>query len=70
MNQQEIFLIAFAGGISAVLGLLTSAALALAVYAAVARIVTASEARRERRRHLKTCRAINALGTTDHPTDK
>lgn len=66
---QEIFIIAAVGGLAAALGLILFAALSVAVYATVARAVTAHEAYCERRRHLATCRAIDALGTTNEPQE-
>ncbi|MEU9208495.1 hypothetical protein AB0D27_11210 [Streptomyces sp. NPDC048415] len=70
MTPSQIFSVAAIGGLAALIGLIAFVALAVACYHAVTRIHDQYEARQERRRHLKTCRAIDELGTTAHPTDQ
>jgi hypothetical protein len=69
VTPAQVFTVAALGGLAGVLGLALFLVLALIVFAIVSRLVEARDARRERRRDLKTCRAIDALGTAD-PTSK
>ncbi|SMF85948.1 hypothetical protein [Streptomyces sp. Amel2xC10] len=65
----QTYLIAVIGGLSVAAGLLVSIGLSLVIHAGVSRIADLRErsaARRERRRTLATCRAIDRLGT-HHP---
>ncbi|WP_405930339.1 hypothetical protein [Streptomyces sp. NBC_00827] len=63
MTPHQVFTVAVIGGATALLTPLVLAGLAAALYLAVARVVDIREARRERRRDLTTCNAIDALGT-------
>ena len=69
----DIFLIGFLGGLAALVGLICFVALSIAAYVAITRVVIAIEAakeqRRARRQDLTTCRAIDALGITNHPKE-
>ncbi|MFF0597855.1 hypothetical protein [Streptomyces antibioticus] len=72
MTPVQTCTIAVIGGQSAAAGLLAFVFLCFAVHAALGRIADLRErrtARRERRRTLATCRAIERLGTTNHPTE-
>ncbi|MGW3417037.1 hypothetical protein [Streptomyces phaeochromogenes] len=60
----DVLAIGAIGGLAALVGLIVLAAISLGVYAITRRAVTVHEASQERRRTLKTCQAINALGTT------
>jgi len=66
---QETFTIAAIGGFAALVSLIVLVAVSFAVYVAVARAIDTHEAYRERRRTLRTCRAIDALGTTNEPKE-
>lgn len=70
---RDVFLIGFIGGLGAVVGLICFVVLSIAVYVAITRAVIAIEAAREersaRREDLTTCRAIEALGITNHPKE-
>ncbi|MFJ2719419.1 hypothetical protein [Streptomyces sp. NPDC087437] len=71
MTRTDVYVVAVVGGLTVVIALLAAAILAAGVYLGYARLHEWREARRRRRRDLKTCRAIEALGTTrnpDHPT--
>ncbi|WP_031104305.1 hypothetical protein [Streptomyces sp. NRRL S-146] len=77
MTPGQVFTVAAIGGLAVVLGLVLVVLLALAIYAAVARIIDLHDALRERRAHareraadLATLHAIDALGTTSHPKEK
>ncbi|HET6636791.1 MAG TPA: hypothetical protein VFH77_17370 [Streptomyces sp.] len=63
--KDQIFIIAVLGGLSAVAGLLLAVALAVGLYTAISRAMEARQAYAERRRDLRACQAIDALGTTD-----
>jgi hypothetical protein len=76
MTPAQTLTIAAIGGLAALLGLILLVLLAVALYLLVARIIDLRDAYRERRAHarqraaeLATLDAINALPTTDHPTD-
>lgn len=60
----DVLTIGAIGGLAALLGLLLLAATAVGVYTIARRAVTLHEACQERRRTLKACQAIDALGTT------
>ncbi|QQM44989.1 hypothetical protein [Streptomyces liliifuscus] len=64
----DVLAIGAIGGLAALVGLIVFVAVGLGVYAIVRRAVTAHEAYQQRRQLLRTCRAIDALGTskTDH----
>jgi hypothetical protein len=64
----QIFTVGFLGGLAAVFGGIAFVALSFAAYQASARLHHALEERRARREDLKTCRAIEALGTTTEPS--
>ncbi|MFJ8348934.1 hypothetical protein ACIQ9J_21750 [Streptomyces sp. NPDC094153] len=70
MTRTDAYVVAVIGGLTVVIALLAAAVLAAGVYLGYARLYEWREARRERRRALATCRAIDALGTRtpDHPT--
>ena len=77
MTPNQTLTVAALGGLAALLGLIVVVALALALYAAVARIIDLHDALRQRRAHareraadLTTLHAIDALGTTNHPKEK
>ncbi|MFB7596927.1 hypothetical protein [Streptomyces sp. NPDC056160] len=70
MTPHQVLAVAALGGFAAIVSLLVFAFLAVAVYAAVARLFEIREARREQHRDLKTCRAIHALGTFDRQGPK
>ncbi|MFD1656954.1 hypothetical protein ACFSL4_01565 [Streptomyces caeni] len=70
MTPIQVFTVAVIGAFAAVLSLIVVAALAAAVYTAASHLIAVREAHRERRRDLKTCRAIHALGTTDRQEQK
>lgn len=63
MTPNQVFTVAAIGGLAALLGLAAFTGLFLLLHAAAGRLSHAHAARRERRRHLKECRAIDALGT-------
>lgn len=76
MTPAQTLTVAAIGGLTALLGLVLLVALALALYALVARIFELRDAYHERRAHareraaeLATLHAIDALGTTTHPTE-
>lgn len=69
----QVFTIAALGGLSVVVGIVLTIAAALGLLALTARLYDAREAwreRREQRRILADCHAIDALPTIDHPTEK
>lgn len=73
MSPHQVFLVAALGGIAGAVGLALFVSLALAIYAAVARILDALEDRKTRRRVRRAFpaayKAIDALPTTNHPTE-
>jgi len=74
MTSQQTLVVAAIGGLFAAIALIVFVALAVGIYILSSRLAELREERREERREeplsLKTCRAIDALGTTDHPTDQ
>lgn len=67
MTSDQVFSVAVIGGLSGVIGLVAVAGLLYGLYLALGHLVDLREARRARRRDLAACRAIDALGTTNHP---
>lgn len=69
MTTDQVFIVAVIGGLTVVVGLIIAAALFTGFYLAFFRLADWRKARRARRYDLRTCRAIEALGTTesDHP---
>lgn len=70
MTPTQVYVLGAVGGMSAIVGLILFILLSLAFFTLSSRLIEARAAHRERRRNLNTCRAIDALGTTNHPTDK
>ena len=70
MTSGQVLVIAAVGGLFAFIALILSVALAVGVYILSSRLVELREQRREERQNLKTCRAIDALGVTDRPTNQ
>lgn len=66
MTSGQILVIAAIGGLFTALALILFVALAVGIYIFSSRIAELCEQRREERQNLKTCRAIEALGTTNH----
>ncbi|MGC5034125.1 hypothetical protein ACPXCS_06150 [Streptomyces sp. DT190] len=76
MTPNQAYLIGAIGGASLAVTLALIVLLALALHAAVSRIIDLHDAYRERRTHarqqaaeLATLHAIDALGTTPHPKE-
>lgn len=70
MTPSQVLSIAFLGGLAALLGTLLVIVAAVAVFAAVTRVVDAHTAYRERRQILADHRrALDALPTTTHPKE-
>ncbi|WP_262059720.1 hypothetical protein [Streptomyces sp. STR69] len=67
MTSGQTLVVAALGGLFAVIALIVFIALAVGVYMLSSRLTELREQRREERQNLKTCRAIDALGTTNHP---
>ncbi|GEC02976.1 hypothetical protein SSP24_06310 [Streptomyces spinoverrucosus] len=65
MTPTQIFTIAALGGLCSTIGLALVALLGAALYAAIGHALERQQQWRERRRDLRTCRAINALPTTE-----
>lgn len=70
LTPRDVIAISFLGAMFALLGLIVLAATAAGIYAATHRLIDHLEVRRTRRRDLAACRAINALGTTNEPTQE
>ncbi|MFJ9114441.1 hypothetical protein ACIRJO_02710 [Streptomyces sp. NPDC102394] len=69
LTTHQLILVAFFGGLFAAMSVL---GLVLAWKAALwltDRLLHGHESLRDRRKHLQICRAIDALGTIDHPTE-
>ncbi|GHA01088.1 hypothetical protein ACFOOM_12410 [Streptomyces echinoruber] len=76
MTPLQTFVVAALGGLAALLALVLAAALGSALYIALSRLHEACAAHRERRAarrqardDLKTIRAIDARGITNHPKE-
>ncbi|MGW1961753.1 hypothetical protein ACWCPD_15925 [Streptomyces sp. NPDC001935] len=80
LTTTQVLLVGFMGGAGLALCLLLAIAVGIGLTTAYSRILDRLEARRARRpariearrirrEDRKTCRAIEALGTTEHPTD-
>ncbi|MEU1596168.1 hypothetical protein ABZ468_25745 [Streptomyces sp. NPDC005708] len=69
MTPYQVAAVAVLGGLAAVVALVVVACLGGALYCVAARLVDAAEVRRMRRQDLSTCRAIDELGTTNHPKE-
>ncbi|MET7776273.1 hypothetical protein ABZU94_10655 [Streptomyces mirabilis] len=70
MTLHQVYIVGLLGGLSAVVGLVLFAGLAVGVYCAVSRLADRYEDFKARRRDLKACREIARLGTTSHPIDQ
>lgn len=70
MTLRQVYIVGVLGGLSAVVGLVIFAALAVGLYCALQRLNGLHEDRKVRREDLKACREIARLGTTSHPTDQ
>lgn len=68
MTSEQAIILGAAGGLTVLIGLIVFIGIALGLYLACSKLSDALDARRERRRDLTECRAIDALGTTNHPT--
>jgi hypothetical protein len=66
VTTQQVAFAGAIGGLVVLVGLLVSFTVMAGVYVAWTRLADARAARRERRRDLAECRAIDALGTTNH----
>lgn len=69
MTPVQVVTVAALGGLASLICLVLVIALAVAIFTAVDRLTDIRETRRERRRDLTICRAIDALGTTTGPDD-
>jgi hypothetical protein len=69
LTTWQVLLIAVIGGCVAALATSVLRLLWRGLYRLFEDLVTLREARRTRRQHLETCRAIDALGTTNHPKE-
>lgn len=75
MTPTQVLAVAALGGLAAIAGLVLFVALAVGLYTAIDRLIERAEDRRAERAHhrrqhdLTICQAIDALPTTDHPTD-
>ena len=63
----QVVALSAVGALFGIIGLLVLACLAAAVYCAVSNATDRIDTLRARHRDLNTCRAIEQLGTTDHP---
>lgn len=71
MTPLQVFTIAALGGLAALAGIVLMIALALGLFALIARIYDAHTAYTERRRTLAEARRqLDALPTTHHPKEK
>ncbi|MGP4085451.1 hypothetical protein [Streptomyces sp. KR55] len=69
LTTRDVLLVGAAGGLIVLLCLAAFVAVGIALHAAFSRAVTAWDAWRISREDLKTCRAIEARGTTNHPKE-
>ncbi|WP_155054541.1 hypothetical protein [Streptomyces blattellae] len=67
LTTRDVLLVGAAGGLAMLLGLAAFVGIGLALHAACTRAVTAWDTWRTGREDLKTCRAIDARGTTTEP---
>ncbi|MFI1767481.1 hypothetical protein ACH41H_36280 [Streptomyces sp. NPDC020800] len=74
MTPHQVLIVAAIGGVLGVVGAAAFVLTAFALVTGISNLIEQAAARRARRRarreDLTTCRAIEALGTTSHPTDK
>jgi hypothetical protein len=69
LTPWQVLLIAVIGGFAAGLATALLRLMWRCLYRLFEDVLTWQEARRARRHHLRTCRAIEALGTTTHPKE-
>jgi hypothetical protein len=69
MSPGQVLAIAALGGLCAAIALIICVALAVGIYILSSHLAELHEQRREERQNLKACRAIDELGTTNHPKE-
>lgn len=69
MTPHQVFAVAAIGGLCTAIALLLVVGLAIGVYNLSVHIADLRDQRRAEREDLHTCRAIDALGTTNHPKE-
>lgn len=69
MTPTQVLITSMLGGFFTVVFTALSAVIALGFHRLFSHAAAVLEERRTRREHLKTCRAIDALGTTNEPKE-
>lgn len=70
LTTTQIMIVGAIGGLTVLAVLVLAIGIGLALHAVIPRATAAYAARRQRRQDLQACRAIDQLGTTNHPKEQ